>query len=644
MAGVFYELTREALKKDGKITIDIVMGASAGGMTATLATYYLLGAESLPEDARESLFYKAWVTEVDIQSISAVGKGAEVDEETHVLNWSLLSGKAIEDISHKLVGDFKNKIHEQVKKEGKSSLGPVALLVTVTNLQGLLKKTLFPKKVANTVPCADSDEGREKIQTISSAETRQFLFHSGLLQPENETEQAKKPLTKLKEMWKKAELSCRASGAFPVAFPPVGDRSNVESINLVDLSDDYFIDRENLVLDKEKVGEIYAVDETHPHHLKFQYTDGGILDGLPILKGILFEKLLIEEGDISKYFGFTDPNLLAFREEWKKLNLNPDRRLYVYIQPTPSEGLQEIPRLTKGRFSMLEVGLSGLTLPKTEHDAIRLENVRQHNDDFCRKQKLLETLDKLFEELPDQQRSSFEHIQQRLRDEIARAIPYRYIRLCRIDPSLIADAYENEDYGAISSALKQNLPAYMQEEAIPKRQIKRLLASDFLGAFGGFFDRRYREHDFLLGRICGQLWLLENCWQITNEEDPRIKALVELIQTGPGTFLDKDPKPSDLKREQIRILENLIWRTLRILYEESKQKSIWQVLYTLVRKPNPETKETDDGDNALVLKLLGRVFGKVILIVLIVLLVLGISVKVLSLLILKLLSHGVTTD
>jgi hypothetical protein len=620
MAGVFYELIREALKEDGTLAIDIVTGASAGAVTATLATYYLLGVEVLPENAEESLFYKAWVEEVDIQSISAVGKGPEEDEESHILNWSLLSGNAIKDISRKLVGHFVDRIREQLKQETRSSLGPVALLVTITNLQGLLKKTSFPRKSADAEPCAQGDPPDEKIQTVTSAEIRQFLFHSELLRSEGESDQTVQPLTRLGEMWQKADLSCRASGAFPIAFPPVSDRSNVESINLVDLSDDYFLDRDRLVLNEEALGEINAVDQTHPHHLKFQYTDGGVLDGLPILRGLLFEKLLIEEGDISQYFGFSDPNLGPFREEWKRLNLNPDRRLYVYIQPTPSEGLQEIPQLTKGRFSMLEVGLNGLTLPKTEHDAIRLENIRQRNEDFCRKQNLLKALDDLFRQIPDPQKQTFGPIRDRLREEIDNAIPYRYIRLCRIDPSLLADAYENrsENYRTISAALKQYLPAYMRDEAIPNRQIKRLLASDFLGAFGGFFDRRYREHDFLLGRICGQLWLMENCWQVTGQDDPRIQALAALIQTTPKIFLATDPKPSDLSRDQVRILENLIWRTLRILFEESK----------------PGAKAAGDEDNSLIFKLLGRVALKVILLVV---LGLGVLATGLSLLVLKLL-------
>ena len=42
MAGIFYELIKEAVKPDSKIIVDIITGASAGAMTGAIAAYYLL--------------------------------------------------------------------------------------------------------------------------------------------------------------------------------------------------------------------------------------------------------------------------------------------------------------------------------------------------------------------------------------------------------------------------------------------------------------------------------------------------------------------------------------------------------------------------------------------------------------------------
>src|SRR4028119_1192589 len=74
MAGVFYELTKEALKPEPKIIIDIITGASAGAMTGVIATYCLLGNDKeqlLSNDITQNVFYKAWVEKVDIKAIDS---------------------------------------------------------------------------------------------------------------------------------------------------------------------------------------------------------------------------------------------------------------------------------------------------------------------------------------------------------------------------------------------------------------------------------------------------------------------------------------------------------------------------------------------------------------------------------------------
>ncbi len=580
MAGIFYELTKEALKDDSKIVIDIITGASAGANTAVLAAYYLLDAEPLPDYAPESLFYQAWVNKVDINSISAVGKGPEVDPETKHKNWSLLSGKAIQDISKELVGKFTDNIDKVIQsrhqKGKKEAIRPLALLITLTNLQGFLKKTkvqLSHKQDTNN---------ENTIETVTSAETRQFLFYSGLSSEKD----------KLDAMWKKAELSSRASGAFPVAFPPIGDKSEFGSPNLASLSDKYFVnplaEPEDKILNQEQLGAICKDDK----HLAFQYTDGGILDGLPIVKSIVMENMLLNGDKLSTvdYPGLKDPNFPPFRDEWiqlsKDLGLNYEDRLYVYIQPTPANDLKSQDRLLKGKFSMAEVGLSGLTLSKAEHDAIRLEEIRQHNKDFEHKQLLKEKIQEIFDNSDDNLRNSFKKGREELEQLIDEAIPFRHIKLCRIDPSLIARFLKGEafnKYETVKQALEESLTPYMKE-AIASGNEEKLLASDFLGAFGGFFDKRYREHDFLLGRICGQIWLLENCWGAIDESSPNIKHLVDLIKTDKSKFLKSDPKPSDLVLSgQIGILEDLVWRTLRILF---------------MKESNNRDEETSDQEQA----------------------------------------------
>ncbi len=621
MAGVFYELTREALQQDSKLVVDIITGASAGAISSVLAAYYLLGAEPFPSSPQESIFYKAWVEKVDISKLLPAGVEPEPDSVSGQQNWSLLSGKFIEDIAQELIGSLRDKI-EQAGREP-MLLSPIALLVTLTNLQGLLKKTNFPvnaERAADTTVCEASTASGQKdyIETISSAETRQFLFHSGL------------PLDTLGGMWQKAERSARASGAFPVAFPPIGDDSNVNSPNLVSLSDDYLDSSSSVgerALRKDESGQV--VEELRnicrspddDRTLRFQYTDGGILDGLPIVKAIALESALLkaaklledkQQGNISEeeyskryeelaknYPLLKDRNFDAFLEHWTALGVKSqsEERLYVYIQPTPANTLNSRSSLKKGKFSMLEVGLSGLTLPKSEHDAIRLEEIRLRNEDARRKQAFLDRLNgSEFQSLSDDMKRT-------LVESVEEAVPYRTIQLCRIDPSLVARAYGEEGqqrFPSIYQALENALPKYMKD-AIEGEDEKSLLASDFLGAFGGFFDRTYRDHDFLLGQICGQLWLIENVWKVEQDEDPHVRELVNSIDNNKARFLKDDPKPSNLDEPSIKQLERLVWRAFVLLFKEFNSKKI-------------EISEEEKEFQSLIKKVLGRIVVKRLLV------------------------------
>ena len=580
MAGIFYELTKEATEPESGITVDIITGASAGAISSVLAAYYLLGAEPLPADARESLFYKAWVEEVSIQQLIPKGMAPEVGSATGQANWSLLSGKFVEELSERLIGGLREKLAEA--HPDKPSFKPLALLVTLTNLQGFLKETTFPLKadedpdsceVAVEMPQPADDT---HIETITNAETRQFLFHEGLAYDQ------------IDALWKKTELSARASGAFPVAFPPIGDDSDVNSPNLAMLSQDYLElgtkpgarrlrkGPDGAVIDPLR--GIAAPGKTETH-LQFQYTDGAVLDGLPLVKAIALESALLEaqslaaakpllsesayaarkQAFLEQYPLCSDQRFEDFLVEWAGLGFG-DRaaqRLYVYIQPAPTNDLNSRPSLTKSIFSMLEVGLSALTLSKSEHDAIRLTQIRQRNEDARRKKALLEKI----------QGAEFDGVRETLTAAIEEAIPYRPIKLCRIDPSLLSTALSEEWKGrfpSVHKALNGALPGYMRD-AIAQQDEVVLLASDFLGSFGGFFDQTYRDHDFLLGRLCGQLCLLENVWTEADDADPRVQALVELIHAEKGHFLAEDPKPGSLIEGGISTIERLVWRFVRIL-------------------------------------------------------------------------------
>ena len=594
MAGVFYELTKEAVKPEPKIIIDIITGASAGAMTGVIATYCLMGnnkEQLLSNDITQNVFYKAWVEKVDIKAIDSFsvtlnsfkdGFFATIDsfknsfwstvdnyanskssfkksignklqkgklnykEERDRKKLSILSGEAIEQVA-KLIGWQQKSENSNTKNypinipQITEDTKPVALLMTVTNLQGLLE-TVELRALQNT---SNSPISKQDIKTITYAETRQFLFSSKL---KDEPE-------KLHNMWQKAVHSGLASGAFPAAFPPKWDESNINSINLKGLSEDYFINKEKPKLNKEELEAIYSQDE----RLAFLYTDGGILNGLPILQGI----------DLVQELRYLQDEDDAFTRDFKKQFFenkpqDDSERLHVYIRPIPVEDLKSNKRLTRGHFSMLEVAFSGLTLPKEEHDAIRLREIEKRNQIVEAKQELLKNLnsDRLLEIQP----------------LLDKAIPYQHVELRPITPAIISHIADHQNHPRLSQlqpiydALLEQLKKGNNKAQLQEGGAAQLLASDFLGAFGGFFDKRYREHDFLIGRLCGIAWIQENCHEVKITEQEINDLIVEIKGNRKlvGKILTEDPTPSNLKLSQKIRIVRIILRTLRILIIESK--------------------------------------------------------------------------
>jgi hypothetical protein len=573
MAGVFYELTKEAVKPNAKINIDIITGASAGAMSGVVAAYCLLGSTtnklSLSKDEElESPLYKAFVEKADIQDIDsfpvmirsfidgiqATLESFEDSFQKTISNYSknssllkktlykllkgfkkanyspqkirkrklmsVLSGEAIENIA-KLV-----KEPPRITKDTK----PLALLMTLTNLQGLLEQV-------NLSTLEDSTE--QNIKTITSAETRQFLFHSGLNQ---ET---------MNQMWAKAVAGSLASGAFPVAFPPIWDDSNISSVNLKFLSNDYFQDGSHRTkLKNQELGAIRN-NETDDTQLVFLYSDGGILNSLPLLKGIDLEAELRSD----KQENAAD-QLKVFQKEFIEQDPADElERLHVYIRPIPVENMDSEKRLTQGYFSMLEIGISGFNLPSAEHDSIRIKEIQKRNQMVLEKKKLLNLIKK----------QSLENIT-KIEERLEKAIPYKHIELRPITAAIIGKITDIENHPKLSKLypIHAAMPAHIQS-SLQEGNAAALLASDFLGAFGGFFDKRYRIHDFLIGRICGITWLVEHCdVEISDEE---IQLIVDQIKT---KLIKEDPKPSDLKFSQKIRIGRIILRALRIVVIESK--------------------------------------------------------------------------
>jgi predicted acylesterase/phospholipase RssA len=524
MAGVFYELTKEAVQDHPAILIDMITGASAGAMSGTMAAFHLL--HKTPQkklhNFQDTAFYQAWVKKADIKNIDRFEFPWKIFSKQKPAVWSVLSGDYLKSIAEEVLKIEEININANTQ--------PLALMMTVTNLQGLLKETHL------------KDINNQPIKSVTSAETRQFLFHPDLSQP-------------LKKIWDKVIISGRASGAFPVAFPPLQDESNQKSVNLHGVVKEYF---------DPNCPELSPIrtERNGVYHFNFTYTDGGVLDGLPILKGIQLIKDLNSSSSHSQ-----SQELKAFKQHWDDYCqkretdcASYDNRRYLYIQPQPVEQIKHQKSLTQTHFAMHQVGLKGLTLPKAEHDMLRLNQIEEINH-----------LVKAKEELIQEHGDSLSEEAKRKLDE---AIPYIKVNLSRIDPTIIRELEhtKNPDLAKIYSALV-NQGQFGKK--VSKASSSELLASEFFGAFGGFFDQRYREHDFLLGRISGLTWLHEQCGNVTTPIPTE-----EIIQEIQSKILEEEPqlKPSHWLR-----IFRIVFRLLRIYLTEAKVKFPWQIALLLLK-------------------------------------------------------------
>jgi predicted acylesterase/phospholipase RssA len=137
-AGVMYEILEaiarhnESVKNDEeRIEIDVIAGASAGGMTACiLAQHLLCGDQPLPDNLDQSLrkpynnpLYNAWVDEVDIRQLIEVEKDYQ--------KYSLLQTKVVEDIGKKYLQD-----NPKLNQKHPSAASEIFVSIAMSNLSG----------------------------------------------------------------------------------------------------------------------------------------------------------------------------------------------------------------------------------------------------------------------------------------------------------------------------------------------------------------------------------------------------------------------------------------------------------------------------------------------------------------------------
>ncbi len=264
-AGVLYELlsalrqhnSHPETPEEEKVYIDVITGASAGGMTAAIAVHKLLYEEGALADPYENAFYQAWVAEIDIERLFHFhGHDAPT--------MSVLSSQTIVDISQKLVTDrYSGSGKRSISKHAAVDVNNLSLGLALANLNGID----YSLKVS---PAGSLTYTRHKDEFILSFPA------------------AERPASDNRDIWDKVCAAAVSCGAVPFAFRVV-----------------------DLLRDASELGLQDQV-KTPSSELKFAYTDGGTFQNEPIsLAKRLVDKIDKHRNLEQRFFLFVAPDLKA---------------------------------------------------------------------------------------------------------------------------------------------------------------------------------------------------------------------------------------------------------------------------------------------------------------------------------------------
>jgi tellurite resistance protein len=468
-AGVLYELLRAirthnddpATTVDNKIYIDVLTGASAGAMTAAMVAERLMYSAADLDGEFTNVLYQAWVEQISLMGL--------VKLKLKEKRWhSLFSSDLIESIGRKMLIECMTQPgsgpHNTVEKV---SDVPQSLRVglAVTNLSG----------IDYMIPIAGNDD--EGFNYTTSADQKRFEIKPG---DQNN-----------KKQWEQLCDAAVGSGAFPVAFRPKAIDHDVQEYG-IPLPEDKL---------QRKQGVTYVVwagECPRP----FAHSDGGVLQNQPL--GIA--KDLVDE---------------AVAERATRIGVaaecDSDDRLYVFVSPhsvssTARNSLKAEKISIAGELKQL---VNVYLRQATYHDWIGAEAMNQK----------ITRLDRFASQLADvitqgivdpatlaqaandlnlllMQAQQVDRVN-RLREQYS----VKYAQVKEFAGDAAAEAFITavatlEAAGALEDHDKMKIVAVIASEDE--------LAGAGLAAFAGFFRKKFREHDYRVGRMKTRKYLQRN--------------------------------------------------------------------------------------------------------------------------------------
>ncbi len=464
-AGVLYELMQairthneRATSEDEKIYVDVLTGASAGGMTAAMVSQCLMYDAAALEGETTNRLYQAWVERI---SLMGLVKMRWKEKKWH----SLFSSDLINEIGQQM-------LVESMRKKGS---GPHA---AVEQVGGKAQKLRVGLALTNL-------DGIDYMIPIEGAEGGGFNYTTSVDQRLFDVTADGQGDA---EKWGQMRDTAVACGAFPAAF---------RTKELKRAAGDY-----GTALPKEPKlwvqGESY-VDLRKQSPRDFVYCDGGVLQNQPL--GIA--KNLVDD-------------VMAERVDRLGPAAHQDSgdRLYVFVSPHSVTSTAE--RLRAGRITILgELWqlVHVYTRQAMFHDWIVAEGMNQKVKALDVRASTLAgwfaagKLDVAAIQTASSQLNAL--LMPNEEDERLQRLRQQYGLECRqvlkTAGAQAADAFI-EALATLEAAADLEHRDKMKIVAVIADAEKELAGSG-LAAFVGFFKRSYREHDYWVGRVKTRVYL-----------------------------------------------------------------------------------------------------------------------------------------
>lgn len=452
-AGVMYEVIRAIGQHNGslppgdanRIEIDVLTGASAGGITATICAQKLMFEAASLSGAYGNTLYSPWVADVDIRKLLT---GRSGDSDTG----AILSSKFVEQLSRRYITDRYESHMDPAREKHAAAAERIWLGLALSNLNGV-DYGLPLKPSGQFIYSRFQDELTALIENLPTDDVISYW-----------------------EPLRNAAVSC---GAFPFAFSPV---------DVIRHAIEY--DSQNLVTQLLQ-------------SQRFCYTDGGTFQNEPL--GLA--KNLVDR---------IDPT-----------HTDTANRFYLFVAPgAKSSSSSASFNAAKADFIPLFRQIAPAIFNQARfQDWITAEDMNEKVELFNSRATGLANLLKGASAVVKQRAKALQAAADELLPQLfAGKVP----QVPGTDPVGEARARLKKqfatEYGSLPAATRDVwIDAILTlEEAADmgerdEMKIVSITASDAelagadLFAFGGFFDFKYRKHDYDVGRDKAQRFLTNAC-------------------------------------------------------------------------------------------------------------------------------------